>query len=121
MVTAYFARSCWISTRSSVLVGVLISENLAPFHYKIDLFCNTNVGEGVTRYRNHVGEVALGEPAEVGLVDQVGGNDRRGAEYRVGGHAPVDQGDELVGVPAVGNGGGAAAAGALHPRPTGPP
>src|SRR6476620_9588646 len=96
MVTAYLASSCWISTRSSVRVGgavdrswgCVISEDLAAFHYKIHLFCNTDIGEGITRYRDDIGHLALGQPAAIRHVDQFGG----------GRHAPVDERDEFVGV-----------------------
>src|SRR6478672_8287359 len=106
MVTAYLASSCWISTRSSVRVGgavdrssgCVISEDHAAFHYKIHLFCNTDIGEGITRYRDDIGHLALGQPAAIRHVDQVGGDYGRCTQYGGGRHAPVDERDEFVGV-----------------------
>src|SRR5262245_21317116 len=98
MVTAYFARSCWISTRASVRV---MSEDLTVLHYKVDLLCNGNIGQRITRNGDDVGEVALGDAAEVGLVDQVRCDDGGRAEHRCGWHAPFDERHQFVGVPAV--------------------
>src|SRR5215212_6916564 len=97
MVTAYFASSCWISTRSSVLVDI----DLAAFHYKTYVLCNADVQQRITGHGDDVGEVALGESAEVGFVDQISGDDGGRSQDGRCGHAPVDERDELVGVFAV--------------------
>src|SRR6266550_3927252 len=47
MVTAYRASNCWISTRSSVLVGIY----LAAFHDKTDVSGNGDVVQRVSRHR----------------------------------------------------------------------
>src|SRR5215208_2930419 len=99
MVTAYFARSCWISTRSSVLVDI----DLAAFHYKTYVLCNADVQQRIAGHGDDVGEVALGAAAEVGFVDQIGRDDGGRAQHGGGWHAPVDQGDEFVRVLAVGD------------------
>src|SRR6476660_2603748 len=103
MVTAYFARSCWISTRSSV--RLVMSEDLTALHYKIDRSCNGNIGQRVTGHRDAVGEVTLGDAAEIWFVDQVRGDDGGCTQHRGGWHAPVDECDEFVGVLAVRDGG----------------
>src|SRR5258705_6274638 len=100
MVTAYFARSCWISTMSSVLVDM----DLASFHYKTYVLCNADVQQRVARHGDDVGEQSLGEPAPVGHVDQVRRHHGRRAQHRGRRHAPVDKGDKLVGVLAVWDG-----------------
>src|SRR6478735_2521251 len=90
MVTAYLASNCWISTRSSIRDCVM-SVDLTALHYKIDIPCN---GDDVR-------EVALGDTAQVRLVDQVGGDDGSRAEHGGGRHAPIDESDEFIGVLAV--------------------
>src|SRR5213079_906537 len=80
IVTAYFARSCWISTRSSVLVDI----DLAAFHYKTYVLCNANVQQRITWHG-----------------DDVGGDDGGRPQHRGGRHAPLDERDQLVGVAAV--------------------
>src|SRR5690349_9023044 len=94
MVTAYFASSCWISTRSSVRV---ISENLTALHYKVDVSCNADIGQGVSGDGDDVGEVTVGDAAEIGFVDQVGGDHGRRPQHRGRRHPPIDQRDQLVG------------------------
>src|SRR5690606_1516736 len=98
MVTAYLARSCWISTRSSVRV---MSEALTALHYKIDFSCNADIGQRVARYRDDVGETSLGDAAQVGPADQVRGGHRGGAQHRGGRQTPLDQGYQFLGVAAV--------------------
>ena len=66
---------------SSCGIGVIL-EDLTALHYKIDILCNADVGQRVAGHRDDVGEVALGDPAEVGFVDQVGGDDGRRAQHR---------------------------------------
>src|SRR4051812_19689894 len=93
MVTAYFARSCWISTMSSVLVDI----NLAAFHYKTYVLCNANVQQRIAGHCDDVGEVSLSEAAEIGFVDQVGGDDGGRPQHGRRGHSPINKGDEFVG------------------------
>jgi hypothetical protein len=59
IVTAYFASSCWISTRSSVRVGVIL-EDLTVLHYKVNVPCNGDISQRVTGNRDDVGQVTLG-------------------------------------------------------------
>src|SRR6476619_760974 len=115
MVTAYFASSCWISTRSSVRDGVIL-ENLTALHYKIDILCNADVGQRIAGNRDDVREVALGDPAEIRFVDQVRCDDGRRSQHRIGRHTPIDQRDQLVGVLPVRDGRRVGAHGDLHPR-----
>src|SRR3954466_10996941 len=103
MVTAYFASSCWISTRSSVRDGVIL-EDLTALHYKRDALCNADVDQRIAGNRDDVREVAFGDPAEIGLVDQVRGDDGRRAQHRIGRHSPIDQRDQFVGVASVRDG-----------------
>src|SRR5215217_6290419 len=58
MVTAYFASSCWISTRSSVLVGCVILENLSALHDEVDVTGNGDVGQRISRHRDDIGQIA---------------------------------------------------------------
>src|SRR5690349_5239362 len=90
-----------------------MSVDLTVLHYKVNVPCNGDVCQRVTGHRDDVSQVALGELAEVGPVDQVGGNDRGRAQHRDRRHAPVDQCDEFVGVLAVRDGGRVAADGDL--------
>src|SRR6478609_7183662 len=112
IVTAYFARSCWISTMSSVLVDI----HPASFHYKTYVLCNAYVQKRISWHGDDIGKAALGQPAEIRFVDQVGGYQSRRAQDRGRGHAPVDKGDELVRVLAVRDGGRICADGDLHAR-----
>src|SRR6478736_2835438 len=100
MVTAYLASNCWISTRSSIRDCVM-SVDLTALHYKIDILCNADVCEWVAGHGDDVREVALGYTAQVRLVDQIGGHDGGCAQHSVRRHAPVDEGDEFIGVLAV--------------------
>src|SRR6478609_3686095 len=115
MVTAYFASSCWISTRSSVRDGVIL-EDLTALHYKSDVLCNADVGQWVAGNRDDVREVALGDPAEIGFVDQVRRDDGGRPQHRFGRHPPIDQRDQLVGVLPVRDGRCVGADGDLHAR-----
>ena len=54
------------------------------------------------------------QPPPVVDVDQLGGHGGGGPDGLQRGHAPVDQGDELLGVAAVGDGRGVGAAGDLR-------
>src|SRR4051794_2303512 len=96
IVTAYFARSCWISTRSSVLVDI----DLAAFHYKTYVQSNTNLQHLITWHAHDVGEVVPGDAAEIRFVDQVDGDDGGLPQHRGGRHAPLDERNQLVGVSA---------------------
>src|SRR5690606_41838287 len=94
MVTAYLARSCWISTRSSVRV---MSEDLTALHYKIDFSCNADIGQRVARYRDDVGETSLGAAAQVGPADQARGGHPGRAQPRRGRQTPLHQGYQSLG------------------------
>src|SRR6476660_5582177 len=100
MVTAYLASNCWISTRSSIRDCVM-SVDLTALHYKIDIPCNADVRQWIAGHGDDVREVALGDTAQVRLVDQVGGDDGSRAEHGGGRHAPIDESDEFIGVLAV--------------------
>src|SRR6478752_1008805 len=119
MVTAYFASSCWISTRSSVrdeLVGTVILEDLTVFHYKVDASCNADIGEWIAGHGDDVRQVALGDAAEVRLVDQIRCHHGRGAQHRRGRHTPIHKRDKLIGVLSVWNRRGVCAEGDLYAR-----
>src|ERR1700754_5206590 len=103
MVTAYFARSCWISTRSSVRLLCVMSVDLTALHYKADVPCNGDVSQRIAGYGDDVGEVALGDGAEIGLVDQIGADGGGRAQHRRRRHTPIDKRDKFVGVLAVGD------------------
>src|ERR1700682_5161606 len=105
MVTAYFARSCWISTMSSVLVGLVISEDLTSLHYKIHVLCNADVQEWIARDGDDVRQIALGDAAEIGFVDQIGCDNCGRPQHGCSRHAPIHKGYELVGILAVRDGG----------------
>src|SRR3982074_2276496 len=87
MVTAYFARSCWISTMSSVIVALFVDIDLAPFHYKTYVLCNADVQQRITGHGDDVGEQSLGQPAPIGHVDQIGRH--HGGRTQHGGRRPA--------------------------------
>ena len=71
--------------------------DLPALHDEADRLGDGDVLERVARYGDDVGQEPLVETPPVVDADQFGGDDGRGVDRLLGGHAPVDEGDELLG------------------------